>query len=319
MRQGGKVARRQVARGDRLPPRLLAPVFTHPRCLDHDPGPGHPESPARLRAILERLEREAPGVIREAAPAPLDAVERVHSRRYLDQLAEVSGRGGGALDGDTILNPASWDAAIASVGAVLAAVHHAHTTGSHAFAAIRPPGHHALAGRAMGFCLLGNAVIAAREAQALGRDRVLIVDWDVHHGNGTQALVEHDPSIRFISMHEWPAYPGTGLASERGAGNVMNLPRTAGLPRARYVSDLTAAIEASTGGWSPGMVLISAGYDSMLGDPLGGFTLEPSDYATLVVAIRRAAPRAPIVGLLEGGYAPERVADGVMATLKALI
>lgn len=298
---------------------MLPPVFTHPRCLDHDPGRGHPESPARLRAILDRLSRDAPGVVREAAPASLDAIERVHPRHYLELLAETSGRGGGALDTDTILNSASWEAALGGAGAVLAAVHHAHATGGHAFAAIRPPGHHALAGRAMGFCLLGNAVIAAREAQALSREQILIVDWDVHHGNGTQALVEHDPTIRFISMHEWPAYPGTGAASERGVGNVMNLPRPPGLPPARYVSDLVAAIDASTGGWTPGMVLISAGYDSMLGDPLGGFTLEPPHYAELVAAIRHAAPRAPIVGLLEGGYAPERVADGVMATLHALI
>ena len=293
-------------------------VFTHRRCLDHDPGPGHPESPARLHAILDRLNREAPGAVHEAALAPLDAVERVHPRRYLDSLRDVSTRGGGALDADTILNSASWDAALGGAGAALAAVHHVHTTGTHAFAAIRPPGHHALAGRAMGFCLLGNVVIAARGAQALGRQHILIVDWDVHHGNGTQAMVEHDPSIRFISMHEWPAYPGTGLASERGAGNIMNLPRPPGLPRERYVGDLLAAIDASTGGWTPDLVLISAGYDSMLGDPLGGFTLEPPDYATLVAAIRRTVPAAPIVGVLEGGYAPERVADGVLATLHAL-
>jgi acetoin utilization deacetylase AcuC-like enzyme len=297
---------------------MLPPVFTHPRCLDHDPGPGHPESPERLRAVLELVERELPGIIRNAEPASMETLERVHPRHYLELLTKVSAQGGGALDADTMLNRASWDAATGGAGAALAAVRHAHEGRGHAFAAIRPPGHHALVGRAMGFCLLANAVIAAREAQALGRDRILIVDWDVHHGNGTQSLVEHDPSIRFISLHQWPAYPGTGSASERGAGNVMNLPRPPGLPPERYVSDLLVAIEASTERWIPDLIVVSAGYDSMRGDPLGGFTLEPPHYAELVGALRTAAPFAPIAALLEGGYAPERVALGVVATLKAL-
>lgn len=297
---------------------MLPPVFTHPRCLDHDPGPGHPESPARLFAVLDRVEREQPGIARNAEPAPMEIIERVHPRHYLDLLARVSGHGGGALDADTMLNSASWDAATGGAGAALAAVRHAHEGRGHAFAAIRPPGHHALVGRAMGFCLLANAVIAAREAQALGRERILIVDWDVHHGNGTQALVEHDPGIRFISLHQWPAYPGTGSASERGVGNVMNLPRPPGLPPERYVSDLRVAIEASTERWTPDLIVVSAGYDSMLGDPLGGFTLEPPYYAELVGALRAAAPEAPIAALLEGGYAPARIAEGVVATLRAL-
>ena len=297
---------------------MLPPVFTHPRCLGHDPGPGHPESPARLFAVLERVEREQPGIARNAEPAAMENIERVHPRHYLDLLAMVSGHGGGALDADTMLSSASWEAATGGAGAALAAVRHAHEGRGHAFAAIRPPGHHALAGRAMGFCLLANAVIAAREAQVLGRERILIVDWDVHHGNGTQALVEHDPSIRFISLHQWPAYPGTGSASERGAGNVMNLPRPPGLPPERYVSDLLVAIEASTERWIPDLIVVSAGYDSMLGDPLGGFTLEPPHYAELVGGLRAAAPDAPIAALLEGGYAPARIAEGVVATLRAL-
>jgi acetoin utilization deacetylase AcuC-like enzyme len=216
------------------------------------------------------------------------------------------------------MNSASWEAALGAAGAALAAVSHAHETGSAAFAAIRPPGHHALRSHAMGFCLLANVVIAARHAQALGRERVLIVDWDVHHGNGTQALVEADPTIRFVSMHQWPAYPGTGLESERGVGNVFNVPRPAGLLPERYVSDLRRAIHQATDRWLPDLLLISAGYDSMAGDPLGGFTLEPQHYAELVTAVRERAPAAPIAGVLEGGYVPARVADGVMATLKAL-
>lgn len=170
----------------------------------------------------------------------------------------------------------------------------------------------------MGFCLLGNVVVAAREARTLGKERVLIVDWDVHHGNGTQALVELDPAIRFVSMHEWPAYPGTGLARERGVGNIFNVPMPAGLPRSEYVEALLTAVARATEEWTPDIVLISAGYDSLAGDPLGGFTLEPVDYTTLVRAFRDRFPSVPIVGLLEGGYAPGRVADGVVATLLGL-
>jgi acetoin utilization deacetylase AcuC-like enzyme len=251
--------------------------------------------------------------------ASLEPILQVHPPEYLEILGEVSLGGGGALDADTVLNPASWEAALGAVGAVLAAVEHAHTTGAAAFAAVRPPGHHALRARAMGFCLLANAVIAARYAQqVLDRRRVLIIDWDVHHGNGTQALVESDPTIRFVSLHEWPAYPGTGAASERGVGNVFNLPRPAGLPAANYVDDLRQGVLAATDHWTPDLILISAGYDSMDGDPLGGFTLEPGHYAELVIGFRERCPDVPIALVLEGGYAPARVAEGVMATLKAL-
>ena len=295
---------------------MLVPVYTHPRCLDHDAGPGHPESPARLGAILARL-AEAGIPVREAGLATREALLRVHPERYLGLLERVSQKGGGQLDGDTFLNAASWEAALGGAGALVAAVRHALASGSNAFAAIRPPGHHALAEQAMGFCLLANVVIAAREAQAQA-GRVLIVDWDVHHGNGTQALVEQDPSIRFISLHQWPLYPGTGAATERGVGNVTNLPRAAGLPPERYVNDLLGAVKAACHDWTPGLVLLSAGYDSMRGDPLGGFTLEPGHYAELVHGIREHCPGVPVVGALEGGYAPARIAEGVLATLRAL-
>jgi len=217
------------------------------------------------------------------------------------------------------VSESSYAAAELGAGAVLAAVRHACSGAGNAFAAVRPPGHHALADFPMGFCLLANAVIAAREGQALGRERVLIVDWDVHHGNGTQALVEQDPSIRFVSLHQWPLYPGTGAADERGVGNVFNLPRPPGLPPGQYVADLMAAVDTALQGFQPDLLLISAGYDSMRGDPLGGFTLEPEHYAELVGALRDRCPATPIVGLLEGGYAPELLAEGVIATLQALV
>jgi len=227
--------------------------------------------------------------------------------------------GGAMLDPDTFMSPASFEAAQAGAGAALDAVRHALATGTHTFAAIRPPGHHALRETAMGFCFLGNVVIAAREAQALGCGNVLIVDWDVHHGNGTQALIDQDASIRFVSMHQWPHYPGTGAATERGVGNVFNIPLPPGLPPGEYVNELTRGIDQALVAWRPGAILISAGYDSMRGDPLGGFTLEPGHYAELVERLRTRVPEVPIVGLLEGGYAPERLALGVLATLEALV
>ena len=276
--------------------------------------------PARLLAIRRRIEEVDPAVLREAEPAPRIAIERVHPAHYVDLVRDFAARGGGFLnERDMILNAASYDAAQAGAGAVLAATRHACEGRGNAFAAIRPPGHHALAETAMGFCLFANAVIAAREAQQLGRRQVLIVDWDVHHGNGTQALVERDPTIRFVSMHQWPLYPGTGAASERGVGNVFNLPRPPGLLPARYVGDLIAALEQATTGFAPDLLIISAGYDSMWGDPLGGFTLGPDDYVRLTEWLRERCPAAPVVAVLEGGYSPGLLAEGVLATLGALI
>jgi acetoin utilization deacetylase AcuC-like enzyme len=293
-------------------------VLTHPDCLRHDPGADHPESPARLHAVLERLRAEPGLQVTEAASAPVSELLRVHPERYLRQLEEMSAGGGGTLFLDTVMNQASWSAALGAAGAVLAGVDHAHAGRGHAFAAVRPPGHHALASKGMGFCLLANAVVAARYAQRLGRARVLIIDWDVHHGNGTQALVETDPSIRYVSLHQWPWYPGTGAADERGVGNVFNVPRGPGKPPSLYVDDLWAAIVAATTSWRPDLVLVSAGFDAMAGDPLGGFTLEPAHYADLTRRLRELLHDAPIVGVLEGGYIPGRLAAGVLAHVKEL-
>ena len=297
---------------------MPVPVFTHPDCIRHDPGPNHPETPARLRVLLERARAEAQVDVRTAAAGSLDDLLAVHPRAYLDSLRAMSSRGGGAIFLDTVLNGSSWDAVIGATGAVRAAVTHALDGRGHAFAAVRPPGHHALASRAMGFCLASNAVVATRQAQRAGQGRVLIIDWDVHHGNGTQALVEHDASIRYVSLHQHPWYPGTGMADERGVGNVFNVPRGPGAPPTRYVEDLWAAIVAATNDWTPALVLVSAGFDAMLGDPLGGFTLEPEHYADLTRRLRERLPAVPIVGLLEGGYVPARLADGVLAHVRAL-
>ncbi len=286
--------------------------------MRHDPGSGHPEAPARLRVVLERLRADPAVRVVDAAPAPEPALLAVHPERYLRLLEEMSARGGGTLFLDTLMNAASWSAALGAAGAVLAGVDHAHAGRGHAFAAVRPPGHHALASKGMGFCLLANAVIAARYAQRLGREQILIIDWDVHHGNGTQALVEADATIRYVSLHQWPWYPGTGGADERGVGNVFNVPRGPGKPASLYVDDLWAAIMAATSGWRPALLFVSAGFDAMTGDPLGGFTLEPPHYADLTRRLRERLPDAPIVGLMEGGYIPERLAAGVLAHVKEL-
>jgi acetoin utilization deacetylase AcuC-like enzyme len=293
------------------------PVFTHPSCLRHDPGPDHPETPARLRAVLDRLRTLPAAELREVAPAGVEPLRSVHADSYLTNLEAMSARGGGVLFLDTILNRDSWAAVLGATGAVLAAVEYS-LGGGHSFAAVRPPGHHALASRGMGFCLVNNVMVAARHAQRQGRQRVLIIDWDVHHGNGTQALMEADASVRYVSLHQSPWYPGTGAAEERGVGNVFNVPRSPGQPRALYVGDLWSAIVAATTNWTPDLILISAGFDAMRGDPLGGFTLEPEDYADLTLRLRERLQDVPIVGLLEGGYLPDRLAAGVSAHVESL-
>ena len=299
---------------------MPVPILFHPACERHHPGPGHPERPERIVAVLDAL--RAPDMAScvawcEARPASRAALERVHSARYLDSLERVAGQGGGVLDADTVMSADSWNAAVAAAGVAIGAVERAIVAGS-AFAAARPPGHHALATHAMGFCLINNVVVAARHAQQLAKPRVLIVDWDVHHGNGTQALVERDPSIRYVSMHQYPWYPGTGAEGDRGVGNVFNVPRPPGLPRATYVRDLLAAVERALTGWSPDLVLVSAGFDSLSGDPLGGFTLEPDDMTHWTKELRARVAPAPAVGVLEGGYRLDLLGAGARAHVRAL-
>ena len=299
---------------------MTTTVVWHPACRKHYGGAGHPERPQRIEAVLDALHRpDLEPLITwvEGAPAGRAAIERVHPAQYVDRLEAVAAAGGGALDPDTFLGPASWESVLASAGVAVGAVERGIAQGT-AFGATRPPGHHALADQAMGFCFVNNVVIAARHAQALGCARVLIVDWDVHHGNGTQALVEADSGVRFVSMHQYPWYPGTGAAHERGVGNVFNVPRPGGLPRATYVRDLLAAVDAALIGWTPDLLLISAGFDSLAGDPLGEFTLEAEDIAHWTTVLRERMAGRPVVGVLEGGYRLDLLAKGVSAHIRAL-
>ena len=308
---------------------MTVAYISHSDCGRHDTGWGHPEHVGRLRAIPRAL-REDPDLFHtllhlEGRHATPDELALAHDPAYITRVREIASEGGGRLDPDTVISEGSWDAATAATGCVLDAVDLAFDGRAvRSFSAVRPPGHHALSSRGMGFCLFGNVALAAHYARRRhGIARVLIVDWDVHHGNGTQALVEREADIRFVSMHQWPWYPGTGAAEDRGPHRtVWNVPMPAGQPRARYVDAWTRAIDAATDGWSPEIVFVSAGFDSLAGDPLGGFTLEIEDYVAMTrdLVIRAEAwCGGRVVSSLEGGYAPERMAAAAVAHMRALI
>jgi acetoin utilization deacetylase AcuC-like enzyme len=208
-------------------------LFTHPRCVDHDPGPYHPESPHRLRAVLEALRGAAFSALewREAPTATMDQLAAVHPPAYVERvLAAIPEKGHHGLDPDTVVGPGSGEAALRAAGAVCAAVD-AVLAGEadNAFCAVRPPGHHAEPDRAMGFCLFNSVAVGAlRARRAHGLERIAVIDFDVHHGNGTQAMFEHDPGLFYASTHQWPLYPGTGSRKERGVGNIVNVPLAPG-------------------------------------------------------------------------------------------
>jgi acetoin utilization deacetylase AcuC-like enzyme len=285
-------------------------LYTHQACLDHDPGRYHPESPDRLRAVLEAL--DAPEFARldrrEAPEASLDDIARVHPRGFVERmLAAVPASGHAGIDADTILSPASGRAALHAAGAVVAAVD-AVVAGeaNNAFCAVRPPGHHAEPLRAMGFCLFNNVAIGALRAREVhGLNRVAVVDFDVHHGNGTQACFYDDSSLFYASTHQFPLYPGTGAVSETGVGNIVNvpLPPMAGSRQFRlgFSRDILPALDA----FRPEIVLISAGFDAHRSDPLAQLLLDEVDYTWVteeLVAIARRHAGGRMVATLEGGY-----------------
>jgi acetoin utilization deacetylase AcuC-like enzyme len=302
--------------------------ISHPDSGRHDTGWEHPEHVGRIVAIPRAL-KHRPDLFHalqhvEGRHATEAELALAHDPAYIARVRDLVAAGGGRLDPDTVVSEGSWDAVTAGAGCVLDGVDMVcDGRAPRAFAAVRPPGHHALRDRAMGFCLFGNVAIAAHYALVNGlAERVLIVDWDVHHGNGTQALVEHEPRIHFVSMHQWPWYPGTGAADDRGPhGSVWNVPMPPSLPPERYVSALLTAVDAATDGFTPDLVLISAGFDCLAGDPLGAFTLTLDDVRTLTRALVERADRwcgGRLVSALEGGYAPDAVAQAVLEHVAAL-
>jgi len=302
--------------------------ISHSDCGRHDTGWGHPEHVGRLRAVTRAL-REDPELFMtllhvEGRHATESELALAHDPSYVSAIRATAERGGARLDADTVVSEGSYDAGAAGAGCVLDGVDMAFDGRAlRSFSVVRPPGHHALRGAGMGFCLFGNVAVAAQYAmERQGAERVLIVDWDVHHGNGTQALVQDTADIRFVSMHQWPWYPGTGAADDRGPhGSVWNVPLAAGLPRERYVSAFLGAVDAATAGFTPDLVIISAGFDSLAGDPLGGFTLEMADVHPLTTEMVSRAEQwceGRLVSSLEGGYAPERLGEACVEHLKAL-
>ena len=302
--------------------------ISHADCGRHDTGWRHPEHVGRLRAIPRALRDDielyhalehVEGRVASEAELYL-----AHDADYVDEVRQLAKAGGGALDADTVISDGSWDAARAAVGCVLDAVDMAVDGDARAFCAVRPPGHHALRNRAMGFCVFGNVAIGALYARhRRDVDRVLIVDWDVHHGNGTQAMVEHDPAIRFISMHQSPWYPSTGAAGDRGPNrSIWNVPMPGGLPPDQYVTALQSAVADATRDFTPDLVLVSAGFDCLAGDPLGEFTLEIAHMSQLTTWLLERATSwcdGRMLVALEGGYVPERVGAASVAVMRALL
>lgn len=292
----------------------------------HDGG-SHPERPARITAVLQGIgDLRLGGDLVTVEPVAVDRADlaRVHSERYLDELEAFALRGGGSLDPDTYVTPTSWDAACAAAGAGLAAVAALRDRGDGvAFAVARPPGHHAERGRGMGFCLINNVAVTAAALRAAG-ERVLIVDWDVHHGNGTQEIFWDEPGVLYVSTHQWPLYPGTGTPQEVGGpdaiGSTLNLPVPPGATGDVLRLALEEVAAPAVEGFRPDWVLISCGFDAHRADPLAELALSSADFADLARTVAAFAPRPGRTLLfLEGGYDMTAVRRSAAATVAALL
>lgn len=302
---------------------MTTALISHDDCFDHVTPPGHPEQVARLDAVLGAL--EGFDLLRVNAPlAAEDDLLRAHPQTHLDRIRDAApDQGWRSLDADTHMSVGSLKAAFRAAGAVVKAVDLVmNGEASNAFAAVRPPGHHAERETPMGFCLFGSVAVAAKYAlDHHGLDRVAIVDFDVHHGNGTQDLVEDDPRILFCSTHQSPLYPGTGAAHETGVGNVLNVPLPDGTGSKVFRDAMEKAVLPRVDAFSPQLLLISAGFDAHRADPLAGMMLETEDFAWVTAQLCDLADRhcaGRVVSALEGGYDLDALAQSAAAHIKIL-
>jgi acetoin utilization deacetylase AcuC-like enzyme len=304
-------------------------IYTHAACLDHQPGPHHPESPARLQAVLAALDvPEFDAAVRMQAPrGTREQLLRVHDESYVDAVQERSPPDGYRLldGGDTVMSPGTWEAVLRCVGAACAAVD-AVVAGQarNAFCATRPCGHHAEADRAMGFCVFNQAAVAALHARhAHGLRRVAVVDFDVHHGNGTQNSFYGDPDLFYGSCHQAPFYPGTGARRETGvAHNIVNIPLTQGCDSAAFRRHMREELLPALARFAPELLIVSAGFDAHRLDPLGGLAFSDDDFHWItreLMAVADASAGGRVVSTLEGGYSLEGLAGGTAAHVRALM
>jgi acetoin utilization deacetylase AcuC-like enzyme len=305
-------------------------LYADDRFLDHDTG-AHPECAERLRAIWSHLGLTGL-TARCQRPSWTPAIEaelaRVHTPEYVAEVERFAAAGGGQIEVDTVVSPQSYDVAKLAAGAVMDATRRVlDGQATTALCLVRPPGHHALPHTAMGFCLFGNVALAARTAiDEGGLNRVLVVDWDVHHGNGTQNMFWEDEQVGFFSIHRYPFYPGSGAADETGAGQglgtTLNLPVTMGTSRREYMSRFNRELDQFANKMRPELVILSAGFDAHAEDPVGSLGLETEDFTVLsesVAAVARAHCGGKIVSVLEGGYHPRRLAESVGVHLEVLL
>jgi len=301
-------------------------AYTHPSCLLHDPGPDHPESPQRLQVVLDALHARFPDQLqwRQAPPAKLGDLARVHETELIDLVLQAQTSPLRQLDMDTRTSPGSASAALHAAGAGIAAVD-AVMLGDDplAFCAVRPPGHHATATSAMGFCLLNNVAVAAAHARDRhGLERIAVVDFDVHHGNGTQDIFQHDPRVAYYSTHQAGLFPNSGLRRDRGAGNLLNILLPPGSDGLRFRNVWADEMLPAIDDFRPQLVLVSAGFDGHLRDPQADLMLEADDFAWLTAQLHQLARRhaqGRLISTLEGGYDLQALAECCVAHVAALL